>query len=150
MLDHLRAFLLEMGAGFAFLGSQYPLEVGDRTYYLDLLFYHVHLRCYVVVDLKMGDFIPESAGKMNFYLSALDDRLRHADDADSIGIILCKTRNRVTVEYALRNLATPIGVAEFVTALPPALAESLPTVEQMEAELADAPLAEEEFSAFDD
>ena len=91
LLDHLRAFMLEMGKGFAFLGSQYPLQVGEKDYYLDLLFYHVRLRCYMVVDLKMGEFVPEYAGKMNFYLSALDDLERHPDDAPSIGLILfCK------------------------------------------------------------
>ena len=135
LLEHLRAFLLEMGAGFAFVGSQYHLEVGGEDYYLDLLFYHLKLRCYVVVDLKMGKFLPEHAGKMNFYLAVVDDLLRHPHDAPSIGIVLCKTRERVTVEYALRNTATPIAVAEFVTALPPDLIQSLPSIEQMEAEL---------------
>lgn len=135
LLDHVRAFLMEMGAGFAFVGSQYHLEVGGKDYYLDLLFYHLGLRCFVVVDLKIGEFTPEFAGKMNFYLSAVDDLLHKPQDAPSIGIILCKTRDRVTVEYALRNTATPIAVAEFITALPPALAESLPTVQQIEEEL---------------
>jgi predicted nuclease of restriction endonuclease-like (RecB) superfamily len=138
LLDHVRAFLMEMGTGFAFVGSQYHLEVSGKDYYLDLLFYHLRLRCFVVVDLKMGEFTPEFAGKMNFYLSAVDDLLRHPQDAPSLGLILCKSRERVTVEYALRNTATPIGVAEFVTALPPALAQSLPTVAQMEAELMEA------------
>ena len=137
LLEHIRAFLMEMGAGFSFVGSQYPLEVSGKDYFLDLLFYHLRLRCFVVVDLKMGEFTPEFAGKMNFYLSAVDDLLRHATDAPSIGIVLCKTRDRTTVEYALRNTATPIGVAEFVTALPTALENSLPTIAQIEAELAE-------------
>ena len=135
LLEHVRSFLLELGAGFAFVGSQYHLEVGEKDYYLDLLFYHLRLRCFVVIDLKMREFTPEDAGKMNFYLAAADDLLRHPGDAPSIGILLCRTRDRVTVEYALRNTATPIGVAEFVTGLPPALRDSLPTVQQMEAEL---------------
>lgn len=134
LLDHVRAFLMEMGAGFAFVGSQYHLEVGGKDYYLDLLFYHLRLRCFVVVDLKMGDFLPEYAGKMNFYLSAVDDLLRHPADAPTIGLILCKSRDGVTVEYALRNTATPIGVSEFrvTDALPADLAENLPTSQQIE------------------
>jgi hypothetical protein len=126
---HIREFLLEMGAGFAFLGTQFPVTVGDREYYLDLLFYHVRLRCYVVVDLKVRDFEPEFAGKMNFYLSAVDDMLRHEGDAPSIGIILCKGRDRVTVEYALRRNASPIGVAEYLVmeSLPDGMQDSLPT-----------------------
>ena len=136
LLEHLRAFLLEMGSGFAFVGNQYHLEVNGKDYYMDLLFYHLRLRAFIVVDLKMGEFTPEFAGKMNFYLSAVDDLLRHPQDAPSMGIILCRAHDRVTVEYALRKLGTPIGVAEFVTALPPSLVESLPTVEQMERKLA--------------
>lgn len=136
LLEHLRAFLLEMGAGFAFVGSQVHLEVSGKDYYLDLLFYHLRLRCFVVVDLKMGEFAPEFAGKMNFYLAAVDDLMRHPDDRPSLGIILCKARDRVTVEYALRNTGTPIGVAGFTTALPAELAGSLPTVQEMENELA--------------
>jgi predicted nuclease of restriction endonuclease-like (RecB) superfamily len=95
LLEHLRAFLLELGVGFAFVGSQYPLEVGGEDFRLDLLFYHLRLRCFVVIDLKMSPFQPEFAGKMNFYLSAVDDLLRHPDDQPSIGIILCRTRNRL-------------------------------------------------------
>lgn len=135
LLEHLRAFLLEMGAGFAFVGSQYHLEVSGKDYYLDLLFYHLRLRCFIVVDLKMGEFKPEFAGKMNFYLSAVDDLIRHPTDAPTIGLILCKARDGVTVEYALRNTTTPIGVAEFIASLPADLADSLPTVQQLEAEL---------------
>ncbi len=136
LLEHLRAFLLEMGAGFAFVGSQYHLEVGGKDYYLDLLFYHLRLRCFVVVDLKMGAFQPEFAGKMNFYLSAVDDLLKHSSDAPTIGLILCRERDGITVEYALRNTSAPIGVAEFIASLPADLQASLPTVQQIEAELA--------------
>lgn len=137
LLDHLRQFLLELGSGFAFLGSQHPLEVGGEDFYLDLLFYHVRLRCYVVIDLKMGKFQPEFAGKMNFYLAAVDDLLRHPDDAPSIGIILCKTKNRVIAEYTLRDMSKPIGVAEhqWNERLPEGLRGSLPTARELEEEL---------------
>ena len=101
-LEHLRKFLLELGVGFAFVGSQYPLEVGGEDFRIDLLFYHLKLRCFVVIDLKMGAFKPEYAGKMNFYLSAVDDLLRHPADQPSIGVILCKSKNAVVAEYALR------------------------------------------------
>jgi predicted nuclease of restriction endonuclease-like (RecB) superfamily len=130
LIDHLRALVLELGKGFAFVGSQYHLEVGGQDYYLDLLFYHLRLRCFVVIELKIEDFKPEFAGKMNFYLSAVDAQLRHADDAPSIGIILCKGKNEVIVEYALRDSQKPMGVAEYrlSTALPAGLQAELPTV----------------------
>jgi predicted nuclease of restriction endonuclease-like (RecB) superfamily len=138
LVARLRDFLLELGVGFAFVGQQYPLTVGDQDFRLDLLFYHLRLRCFVVIDLKLSDFIPEFAGKMNFYLSAVDDQLRHAVDEPSIGIILCKSRNKVLVEYALRDTSKPIGVAEYrlTQALPERLQSTLPTVEELEAELA--------------
>ena len=137
LLEHIRKFLLELGAGFAFLGSQYHLEFDEEDYYLDLLFYHVKLHCYVIIELKSGKFQPEYAGKMNFYLAVADDVLRHPDDAPSIGLILCRTKKQLTVEYALRNTSTPIGVSEYqlVASLPDTLKGSLPTVEQFEAEL---------------
>ncbi len=128
-----------MGAGFAFLGQQYRVEVGGEDFFIDLLFYHVKLRCYVVIDLKTTPFKPEYAGKMNFYLSAVDDLLRHPDDKPSIGIILCKGKNRVVAEYALRDLAKPVGVSSYVTklveSLPASLRGSLPSPKQLEAEL---------------
>jgi predicted nuclease of restriction endonuclease-like (RecB) superfamily len=129
LLEHLRALILELGKGFAFVGSQYHLEVGDQDYYLDLLFYHLRLRCFVVVELKIEEFKPEFAGKMNFYLSAVDDQLRHKSDAPSIGIILCKGKNEVIVEYALRDSSKPMGVAEYrlSAALPESLQAELPT-----------------------
>jgi len=137
LLAHLQSFLLEMGAGFSLVGSQYHLEIGGKDYYIDLLFYHLRLRCFVVVDLKMTEFVPEFAGKMNFYLAAVDDLLRHPTDAPSLGLILCKTREQVTVEYALRSTAAPIGVAEFhvTNTLPNEFLNALPTVQQIEAEL---------------
>jgi predicted nuclease of restriction endonuclease-like (RecB) superfamily len=137
LLSHLREFLLELGVGFAFVGSQYHLEVGDQDFYIDLLFYHLSLRCYVVIDLKVSEFRPEFAGKMNFYLSAVDDILRHAEDGPSIGIVLCKEKNRVIVEYALKNINKPMGVADYQlsAALPDNLKGSLPSIEELEAEL---------------
>ena len=99
LLEHLRQFLLELGVGFAFVGSQYPIEVAGEDFRIDLLFYHLRLRCFVVLDLKMGPFKPEYTGKMNFYLSAVDDQLKNPADHPSIGIILCKAKNQVIVEY---------------------------------------------------
>ena len=137
LLDHLQGFMLELGAGFAFVGSQHRLDIGGEEFYIDLLFYHLKLRCYVVVDLKMGAFKPEYAGKLNFYCSAVDDLLGHAQDNLTIGILLCKSKNNVVVEYALRGVAKPLGVAEYrlAQALPEYLKGSLPTVEQLETEL---------------
>ncbi|HVU09079.1 MAG TPA: PDDEXK nuclease domain-containing protein [Verrucomicrobiae bacterium] len=143
LLNHIQKFLLELGVGFAFVGRQHHLEIGGQDYYLDLLFYHLRLRCYVVIDLKMEAFKPEFAGKMNFYLSAVDDQLRHADDKPSIGLLLCKERDHVTVEYALRDLKKPIGVAQWQTklveSLPKKLKGSLPTIAEIEAELGNKP-----------
>lgn len=138
LLDHIQAFMLEMGVGFAFVGRQVNLEVSGQDYYIDLLFYHLKLRCYVVVDLKVGEFKPDYAGKMNFYLSAVDDLLRHPDDRPTIGLLLCKAKDKLTVEYALRDLRKPIGVAEWrtrlVESLPKRLQGKLPTIEQIEEE----------------
>jgi predicted nuclease of restriction endonuclease-like (RecB) superfamily len=140
LVEHLRKFLLELGVGFAFVGSQYPLTVGGEEFRIDLLFYHLRLRCYVVIDLKVVPFQPEFAGKMNFYLSAVNDLLRHADDQPSIGLILCKTKNQVIAEYALEDYTKPIGISEYRLAesLPEKLQGSLPTVEELEIELGSA------------
>jgi predicted nuclease of restriction endonuclease-like (RecB) superfamily len=137
LMEHIRDFLIELGVGFAFVGSQVHLEVGGEDFYLDLLFYHLRLRCLVVVDLKVGDFKPEFAGKMNFYLSALDDQMRHPDDQPPIGLLLCHTRNRVIAEYALRDIHKPLGVSTYQlqAALPDNLKGSLPSIEELEAEL---------------
>jgi len=139
LVDHIQRFLLELGTGFAFMGRQVHLEVGAKNYYLDLLFYHVKLRCYVVVELKAVPFDPAFVGQMNLYLSAVDDLLQHPDDKPSIGLLLCKEKDRITVEYALRDLRKPIGVAEWrtrlVESLPKRLQGSLPSIEQLEAEL---------------
>jgi len=140
LIARIRDFLLELGVGFAFVGSQVHLEVGGEDFYLDLLFYHLKLRCYVVIELKTGEFKPEYAGKMNFYLSAVDDLLRHPDDRPSIGIILCKSKNKVIVEYALRDTTKPIGVSSYrlTRALPEEIKSSLPSVEELERELKNA------------
>jgi predicted nuclease of restriction endonuclease-like (RecB) superfamily len=139
LLDHIRRFLLELGAGFAFVGQQVHLEVAGEDYYLDLLFYHLRLRCFIVIDLKAQPFKPEHAGKMNFYLSAVDDLLCHPDDKPSIGLILCKSRNKIIAEYALRDVAKPVGVARYVTrlveSLPAKLKGALPAPKEIEAEL---------------
>jgi len=142
LVAHIQQFLLELGVGFAFLGSQYRIEVDGRDYYIDLLFYHVKLRCYVTIDVKMVDFEPEFAGKMNFYLSAVDDLLRHPDDQPSIGLILCKGKSKVVAEYALRDMAKPIGVSAYtlLETLPSDLQGSLPTIEELEATLGDTTL----------
>ncbi len=133
LVAHIRDFLLELGMGFSFMGSQYPIAVDGKDYKLDLLFYHVRLRCYVVIELKMVEFEPEFSGKLNFYVSAIDDLLRHEDDQPTIGIILCKSKRRTTVEYALRNVSTPIAVSTHQ--LPDQLRENLPSSEQLEIEI---------------
>ena len=142
LLAHIRKFLIELGAGFAFVGQQVRLEVGGEDFFVDLLFYHLKLRCYVVVELKTTAFKPEYAGKMNFYLSAIDDLLRHPDDKPSIGIILCKAKNQVVAEYALRDLAKPVGVSSYVTklveSLPAAFRGALPSPKELAAELKSA------------
>jgi predicted nuclease of restriction endonuclease-like (RecB) superfamily len=137
LLLHLEKFLLELGRGFAFVGRQYRIEVSDREFYLDLIFYHLHLRCFIVIDLKKGDFKPEYAGKMNFYCSAVDDLLRHEHDVATIGLILCQTKDRILAEYSLRDIHKPIGLADYelTRALPKELASSLPSIEDIEAEL---------------
>ena len=137
LVTHIRQFLLELGVGFAFVGSQYRIEVGGEDFFIDMLFYHLRLRAFVVIDLKMKSFKPADAGQMNFYLSAVDDLLRHADDQPSIGLILCKAKNRFVAEYALRDVGKPIGVSDFqlTTALPEQLKGSLPTIAELEAEL---------------
>lgn len=139
LLEHIQRFLVELGAGFAFVGRQVPISVGDDDDYLDLLFYHLKLRCFVVIDLKMKKFSPADAGQMNYYLSAVDSLMRHESDGPSIGLILCKTRDRVRAEYALRDIHKPIGVAQWQTklvqSLPEPLKGSLPSIEEIEAEL---------------
>ena len=140
LVDHIQHFLLELGSGFAFVGRQVHLEFASHDYYLDLLFYHLKLRCYVVIELKAVPFDPGFAGQLNMYLSAVDDLLRDPDDKPTIGLLLCRAKDRFIVEYALRDLRKPIGVAGWETTLveklPKELRGSLPTVEEIEAELA--------------
>jgi len=137
LIKHLEKFLLELGAGFAFVGRQYHLEISDKDFYIDLLFYHLKLRCFVVIDLKIGDFKPEYAGKMNFYCSAVDDLLKHPADQPTIGLILCQTKDKILAEYSLRDMNKPIGVSEYelTRILPDNLKATLPSIEEIEEEL---------------
>jgi predicted nuclease of restriction endonuclease-like (RecB) superfamily len=139
LIDHIQKFLLELGEGFSFCGRQYHLEIGDKDYYIDLLFYHLKLRCFVVIELKAREFEPKDAGQINFYLSAIDDILRNPGDNPTIGLILCKSKNNFTAEYALRDIKKPIGVAGYETilveSLPKSFKGSLPTIKEIEAEL---------------
>ncbi len=137
LTQHITHFLLELGKGFAFIGRQYPLEVAGNDYYIDLLFYHVTLKCYVVVELKNRRFIPEYAGKLNFYLSAVDSLLKRDDDQPTIGLLLCRDKNNIEVEFALRDMNKPMGVSEYtlVETLPDNLKGALPTVEEIELDL---------------
>jgi predicted nuclease of restriction endonuclease-like (RecB) superfamily len=137
LVRHIVSFLLELGAGFAFVGRQYVLPIEEDDYRIDLLFYHLRLRRYVAIDLKMRKFKPDDAGKMNFYLSALDDLVKSESDAPSIGIILCKDKKNVLVEYALKDMSKPIGVSEFRVgdAIPEELKSNLPSIEDLEREL---------------
>ena len=141
LVDHIQKFLLELGLGFAFVGRQVRLEVGGEDYPLDLLFYHLKLRRYVVIELKADAFTPGDVGQLNLYLSAVDDLLRHPDDRPTIGLLLCRKKNKLVAEYALRGLDQSIAVAAWQTqlteSLPEALRGSLPTIEEIEAELAD-------------
>ena len=138
LLNHLQNFLMELGQGFAFIGKQYPLTVEGDTSYLDLLFYHTKLHCYIVVELKAGQFDPRDAGQMNFYLSAVDEILKTKHDNPTIGLLLCKEKKGLKVEYALRDIRKPIGVAEYETkiieSLPEDLKGSLPSIEELELE----------------
>ncbi|MFH0753118.1 MAG: PDDEXK nuclease domain-containing protein [Candidatus Omnitrophota bacterium] len=141
LIDHIQHFLLELGQGFAFVGRQVHLELGASDFYLDLLFYHLNLRCYVVIELKAGDFMPEHVGKMNMYLSVVDDILRHPEDRPSVGLILARRKNKLIAEYALSGYSKPMGVAQWETQitrnLPKELRSSLPTIEEIEKELSE-------------
>lgn len=137
LIKHIEKFLIELGKGFSFVGRQYHLEIADKDFYLDLLFYHLKLRCFVVIELKKGDFKPEYAGKMNFYCSAVDDLLKHSTDQPTIGLILCQTKEKVFAEYSLRDINKPIGVSEYdlIKVLPENIKSSLPSIEEIETEL---------------
>lgn len=137
LVQHITQFLLELGAGFAFVGRQVHLEVGGDDFFMDLLFYHLKLRCYVVIELKADKFRPEHLGQLSFYLSAVDMQVKAGQDNPTIGLLLCKSKNKVVAEYALRDKAQPIGVAEYqlIESLPEELQTSLPSIEQIEREL---------------
>ena len=146
LVQHISQFLLELGAGFAFVGKQVHLEVGGDDFYIDLLFYHIKLRAYVVVELKAGAFKPEHAGQLNFYLSAVDSQMKEEHDNPTIGLLLCKSRNKIVAEYALRDSSKPIGIAEYQLqqALPKDLEDKLPSIESIEKELLEKELLEKE------
>jgi hypothetical protein len=136
LTENISKFLLELGKGFAFIGRQYALQIGNKERKIDLLFYHTKMHCYVVIDLKMGEFEPEFAGKMNYYLSAVDDLLKTELDQPSIGIILCKSKDTLEVEYALRDIKKPLGISEFTfNELPENIKRNMPTVAELEKEL---------------
>lgn len=137
LTDHVMKFLLELGAGFAFVGKQVHIEVGDQDFYIDLLFYHVKLHCYVVVELKKGKFMPEYAGKLNFYLSVADEQLKSEVDQPSIGLLICQDKNGVIAEYALRDLTKPIGISQYqlIDAIPKNLKSSLPSIQIIKQEI---------------
>ncbi len=137
LVHHITDFLLELGSGFSYVGKQVHLEVAGEDFYLDLLFYHLKLRCYVVIELKAGAFKPEYAGKLNFYCSVVDDMLRHENDNPTIGLLLCQEKNGLLAEYALRDMVKPLAVSDYALtrAVPENLKTSLPTVEEIEREL---------------
>lgn len=137
LTEHITKFLLELGAGFAYVGKQYHIEVGDQDFYIDLLFYNIKLRSYIIVELKKGSFKPEYAGKLNFYLSVVDDTLRGEYDQPSIGLLLCQDKNKVVAEYALKDVHKPIGVSAYqlTESIPDNLKGSLPSIEDIEQEL---------------
>ena len=137
LVQHVSEFLLELGAGFAFVGRQVPLEVGGEDFFMDLLFCHLKLRCYLVIELKAGDFKPEHLGQLSFYLTAVDCQIKTKEDQPTIGLLLCKSKNKVVAEYALGDKNQPMGIAEYqlADALPKALEANLPSIEQIEREL---------------
>jgi predicted nuclease of restriction endonuclease-like (RecB) superfamily len=137
LVKHVEKFILELGAGFAFVGRQYKLEISEKDFYIDLLFYHLKMRCFVVIELKKGDFIPEYAGKINFYCSAVDDLLKQETDNNTIGLILCQGKDKLFAEYALRDIKKPIGISQYelTRSLPEYMKSSLPSIEDIEEEL---------------
>jgi len=137
LLEHITSFLLELGSGFAFVGKQKNLKVGERDFYIDLLFYHIRMHCYVVVELKTVDFEPEFAGKLNFYIKAVDEQIKTKEDKPTIGIFLCKSKDKVVVEYSLSDINKPMGISQYQLThmLPEELKESLPSIADIEAEL---------------
>ncbi|MDR0500324.1 MAG: PDDEXK nuclease domain-containing protein [Coriobacteriales bacterium] len=139
LIANIAKTIMELGTGFAFYGNQYHIQVSNEDYYIDLLFYNIKLRCFVVIELKTGKFKPEYAGKLNFYLSAIDDTLKHESDNPSIGILLCKERDKLTAEYALKDINKPIGVSEYKLSdfVPAELIDTLPSAEDIERRIKD-------------
>ncbi len=137
LVKNITKFLLELGKGFAFVGKQYKIEVSENDYFIDMLFYHLDLRCYIVIELKAGKFKPEFAGKLNFYLSAVDSHLKREEDNPSVGILLCKKKDKIEVEYALRDINKPMGITEYrlTDAIPENIKGKLPSIEDLENEL---------------
>ena len=137
LVKNITKFLLELGKGFAFLGRQYKIEISENDYFIDMLFYHMELRSYIVIELKAGKFKPEFAGKLNFYLSAVDSQLKRNGDNQSIGILLCKKKDKIEAEYALRDINKPMGITEYrlTDAIPENIKTKLPTIEELENEL---------------
>jgi hypothetical protein len=137
LVQHITCFLLELGAGFAFVGRRVLLTIAGDEFYIDLLFYHLKLRCYVVIEIKAQPFKPEHTGQLGFYLTAVDEQVKAPNDAPTIGLLLCKSKNKIAAEYALRGTTSPMGVAEYqlVESLPKGLKASLPSIEQIEREL---------------
>jgi predicted nuclease of restriction endonuclease-like (RecB) superfamily len=137
LTDNITDFLIELGRGFAFVGKQFKIEVSENDYFIDLLFYHLELRCYIIIELKAGKFKPEYAGKLNFYLSAVDSQIKKDSDNPSIGLILCKSKDKIEAEYALRDISKPIGISEYIItqAIPENIKTQLPSIEELELEL---------------
>lgn len=137
LVKNITKFLLELGKGFAFMGRQYKIEISETDYFIDLLFYHVHLRCYIVIELKAGKFKPEHAGKLNFYLSAVDTQIKSEKDNQTIGILLCKKKDKIEAEYSLRDMNKPIGVSEYILSesIPDIIKSKLPSIEELELKL---------------
>lgn len=137
LVKHITEFLLELGKGFAFIGRQYKIEISETDYFIDMLFYHLELRCYIVIELKSGKFKPEHAGKLNFYLSAVDSQLKKKEDNQTIGVLLCKNKDKIEAEYALRDINKPMGISEYrlTESIPETIKPKLPTIEELENEL---------------
>lgn len=137
LTEHIQHFLLELGQGFAFVGRQYTMTLDNQDFIIDMLFYHLKLRCYVVIELRKGIFLPEYAGKMNFYCNLVDAQLKHSSDQPTIGLILCQDKNKIIAEYGLKNIEKPIGVSEYELSkvLPDEFKSTLPSIEEIEAEL---------------
>ena len=139
LTKYITKFLLELGKGFAFIGRQFKIEISDTDYFIDLLFYHIELRCFIVIELKSGKFKPEFAGKLNFYLSAVDTQLKKENDNPTIGLLLCKKKDKIEAEYALRDINKPLGISEYrlTEAIPKNIKTQLPSIEELENELAE-------------